>query len=234
MLQPNDFRISCSAIGKIMTEPRSKKSGELSETCKTYLEEWVKQKLYDRRKDFSTKHTAKGNKVEDDAIQLCSNVYDWAIATEKNVERKSCDFMEGTCDVVRYEDNAVADTKCSFDCFSFPLFEAEVPDIGYWWQLQGYGHLYGVKKLELIYCLMDTPEDMLISEAWKVLKYGNYLETDFDEVLEIVRKKHTYSHLPSNLRLKKFTFDYDPEAIEKIKTRVSQCRLYIESLLNQS
>ena len=39
-----DFKIRCSAIGKIMTDPRSK-SEALSETTKTYCRQWLTEKV---------------------------------------------------------------------------------------------------------------------------------------------------------------------------------------------
>ena len=39
-----EFKIRCSAIGKIMTNPRSK-TETLSKTTKTYLEEWSKEQI---------------------------------------------------------------------------------------------------------------------------------------------------------------------------------------------
>jgi hypothetical protein len=66
------FKIRCSAIGKIMTNPRTK--GELlSQTAKTYIEEEVLRAKYGIIKTFSSRYTDKGNLVEDEAIEMASN-----------------------------------------------------------------------------------------------------------------------------------------------------------------
>jgi hypothetical protein len=58
------MKIRCSAIGKIMTNPKTK--GEsLSQTTKTYLQELAVEEIYGIRKEFSSRYTDKGNEVEE-------------------------------------------------------------------------------------------------------------------------------------------------------------------------
>ena len=66
-MQP--FRIRCSCIGKIMTASR-KKSDPLSETCKSYLKEWIITERYGREKNIQSKYLEKGIAVEDQGITL--------------------------------------------------------------------------------------------------------------------------------------------------------------------
>jgi hypothetical protein len=62
-----DLKIRCSAIGKIMTSPRSK--GEvLSATTKTYIKELVLEHKYGIKKEINSRYLDKGNQVEDMAI----------------------------------------------------------------------------------------------------------------------------------------------------------------------
>ena len=42
----NEFKIRCSAIGQIMTNGRS--GDGLSQTAKSYCENWVKEKIYSK------------------------------------------------------------------------------------------------------------------------------------------------------------------------------------------
>jgi hypothetical protein len=44
-MQLKEFKIRCSAIGQIMTNPRSN-TEVLSETTKTYCQNWVKEQIY--------------------------------------------------------------------------------------------------------------------------------------------------------------------------------------------
>jgi len=57
------MKIRCSAIGKIMTNPRSK-SEVLSQTTKSYIQELALEHLYGIKKDFNSRYTDKGNEVE--------------------------------------------------------------------------------------------------------------------------------------------------------------------------
>ena len=62
------FKIRASMLSQIMTNPRSK-SEILSKTCISYLEQRVKAKLYQRKKDLSSVDAiAKGIECENEAI----------------------------------------------------------------------------------------------------------------------------------------------------------------------
>lgn len=54
------FKIRCSAIGQIMKNGTDKKS--MGETAKSYVEQWIKEQLYGRKKEFSNKYTTKDRK----------------------------------------------------------------------------------------------------------------------------------------------------------------------------
>jgi hypothetical protein len=76
------MKIRSSAIGKIMTNPKTK--GEsLSQTTKTYLQELAVQKVYGIRKEFSSRYTDKGNEVEELSIALCNDVLGFRIHLQK-------------------------------------------------------------------------------------------------------------------------------------------------------
>lgn len=199
---------------------------ELSDTAKTFCQNWIKNHLYDRRREFNSKYTDKGNKVEFDAMQYAETVLQWGFTTPCE-EPKENDFLTGFCDVLRKKDDVLHDIKCSWDCFTFPLFSQTIPDAAYEWQVQGYMELYGVKNASVIYCLMDMPDDLLQKEAY--FKFGyNFSKEQFEQVKEV----HTYSHLPDKLRIKEYTFQHDPEKIARIERRVSECQQYINSLIS--
>src|SRR5690606_6632735 len=91
------FKVHCSSIGSIMTEPRAKKD-TLSATCKTYIESWMKEQLYSRRAGFRSKYTSKGNDCEPLSIDFASEYYGWGMV-DKNTETKENEFLIGTCDL---------------------------------------------------------------------------------------------------------------------------------------
>lgn len=227
------FKIRPSAISHIMTEPKTKAAkdaGELSQTAKTYCENWVKEKLYNRTKEFTSKYTDKGIEVEGDAITFIAEQLNLGLVF-KNEERFENEFMVGTPDLILAD--CVIDNKSSWDCFTFPLF-AEEPDKAYWWQLQGYMALTGKDNAKLIYTLMNTPEWIIDNEVEKELRMNR---VDLNEVTMEVRQemsaRYRYDDLKPSLRLKEYDFSRDNEAIEQIHQQVIKCRKYIEFLTNQ-
>jgi len=227
MIEAKDFKIRCSAIGQIMTDPRTKTTADfgLSETAKTFCKTWLKEQIYERRKEFTSKQTDKGNKVENDGIAELVEFFNWPFMTEKNTTRKSNDFMQGECDILPGDD-LVVDLKSSWDCFTFPLFDGKIPDKDYELQIRGYMELYGRKYGSVVFLLSDMPDELIEKELRYKLKEGFSLE-DYEQA----RRFYIYSDLPMKFRVKRFDFIHDAEIIEKIKQRVELCREYIQTLI---
>ena len=76
----NKFKIRCSAIGKIMTNHRSK-SEQFSKTCLSYVHSWIKEQpeFYNRRYEFKSKYTEKGNICEDEGIKFAAKYFGWGM-----------------------------------------------------------------------------------------------------------------------------------------------------------
>lgn len=200
-MQLKEFKIRCSAIGQIMTEPRSK-SEKLSQTCITYLEQWVKEQLYNTKKQINSKYLTKGNEVEIEAIEYYAEVNKFGFVI-KNQDQFENDFMSGSPDLIHLD--TVYDFKSSWDCFTFPLFDTKI-DKSYEAQLQGYMHLTDMCKAKLVYTLQNTPDEL-----------------EWNETVD-------YSNLPAYLRIKEYHLEYDHDFIERVKHRVIECRSYIQSL----
>ena len=211
------FKIRCSQIGKIMTNPRSK-SETLSQTTKSYIEKVRKEEIYKRKEEIVSKYMDKGILMEEEAIEFAGKVLGWKGV--KNEVLFEDTHLIGTPDVIL---DMIVDIKCSWSFLTFPLFEKE-PNKDYWWQLQGYMALTKREKAQLVYCLMDMPEELLEREI------ARSRGMDSGEAEEIVRF-HTYSDLPDKLRIKKFDIEYDPEAIESVRSRVEECREYYLELI---
>ena len=215
------FKISCSQIGLIMTE--SKPKGGLSVGAKTYCENWLLSKIYEKQKMFQSKYTNKGILCEEETILFLEDAENWGIAFKNDI-RKSSDYIHGECDVLLVD--KVVDIKNSFDFSTFPIFENEIPDKNYNWQIQGYMHLYKRKKGEVIYCLMDAPEEIIRKEAY--FKLGR----DYTEIQYLdFAQQYFYSHFPNELRIKKFEFEFDSEKIKAVEDKVKLCREYIKELI---
>ena len=220
------MKIRCSAIGKIMTSPKSK--GEvLSQTTKTYLQELAIEEIYGIRKEFSSRYTDKGNEVEDLSIALCNDVLDIGFIY-KNEEHFTNDWITGTPDVNTSE--VLLDVKSSYDATTFPFFDLELTNKSYFYQMQGYMYLTGKEESLLCYCLIDTPlqivEDEIRREHWK----ASLIEESLD-LRAFVQAKHTFGHIQKEKRLKTFKIAKDENVIEDIKTRIEQCREYYNNLI---
>ncbi len=196
------FRIRASAAGKLMTNPRSN-SEVLSKTTKEYLQQWAKEQIYGVRKSIKSKYLDKGNAVEEDAIKYAAKELGWLFA-DKNEELFKDEYFVGTPDVIL--EDTIVDIKSSWDCFTFPLFEDKIPSKDYLHQLQVYMHLTGKRKAQLVYVLMNTPDELTYEFS------------------------HDYSEITSNYRIKTFDIDYDEEIIDKLKERVQTSREYIEQI----
>ena len=201
---------------------------ELSDTTKTFLDTWIKEQLYSRRKEFSNKYTEKGNIMEDDSIDLVADHYNYNMLI-KNEKYYENDVMTGTPDVIINSEKLVIDVKNSWDCFTFPLFENEIPTKAYYWQLQGYMALLGFDKASLIYTLTDTPEHLIAKESYWYCQ-NNGIDNEH-EVLSDFTNKMTYSNLQDELRIKRFDIERNNEDINKIEIRVNECRNYINEII---
>jgi hypothetical protein len=197
-----NFKCRASALGKLMTNPRSK-SETLSQTTKSYLEEWVKEQIYGIKKQINSKYLQKGLALEDQAIEFYSVAMDKDFMI-KNLDHFEDDFFTGTPDCMH--EGIVYDFKTSWDCFTFPLFDQE-PDMGYYYQLQVYMHLTGLRKAKLVYTLQDTPDYLTHEEPV------------------------SYAHVDNSYRVKEFEIEYDPMVIETAKARIQECRDYVKELL---
>ena len=210
-----------------MTSPRSK-SEILSQTAKTYVEEQVLLAKYGIVKTFNSRYTDKGNLVEDESIKLASEVLELGFIL-KNDEHFSNDFLTGTPDVNTA--SLILDVKSSWDATTFPFFATEIPTKDYYYQLQGYMWLTGKQKSLLVYCLVNTPLDMVQDEIRRAHWNANLLEESLD-LIDEVQKRHNFDHIPDNRRVKVFEVERDDEVINEIKERVELCREYFNTLYN--
>lgn len=221
----NEILFRASSIGHLMTDSRTK-SEPLSKTAKSYIEKLFKEKEFGYYENISSRYLDKGIENEDIAIQMASEVFNWDFVV-KNEVRFNNEFVTGEPDILT--DNLLADIKCSWDMGTFPMFENEIPNKMYYWQLQTYMMLTDMPQAELVYCLTNTPfqivEDEVRRAHWKL----NLIDEDLD-VREAVQASHNFDHIPTELRVKRFVVEKDEQAFEKIKEKVKLAREYYESL----
>lgn len=201
----------------------------LSDGGKTYCQMWLKEQLYNRRKEFGNKYTEKGNQCEQAGIEMVADKMGYGLIS-KNEQSFEDEFMTGTPDLVLSE--FVEDIKNSWSPFTFPLFAKELPESDYFYQLQIYMHLTGKKKAAVNYTLIDTPVSIMDAEArrdW--YKEGNVGGEIPMEYFDPYYEQMTYRDVPDKLKFKRFEFDYDQNVIKTIQQRVELCREYIKTIV---
>jgi hypothetical protein len=221
-----NIKIRCSALGKIMTAPRSK-SEVLSQTAKSYIEELAKEHLFGIKKVFKSRYTDKGNEVEEQAIELTEDVLGFEFLT-KNEKYFENDYIKGTPDVITT--SLIIDVKSSWSGETFPFFESELPNKDYYYQVMGYMWLTGKQNALISYCLINTPEEIVNDEIRRTA-WGKYEIEPSEETIREVQSVHNFNHIPKDRRVKAFHVEYNEGVINEIKTRIEECRKYFNTLI---
>jgi len=220
------MKIRCSQIGKLMAASRTK-GEQLSKTAKSYIQELVLEHKYGIKKEFYSRYTDKGNECEEESITLANEVLNVGFIY-KNEEHFQNDWVTGTPDV--NTDEILLDVKTSWDATTFPFFEDEIPNKDYYYQLQGYMWLTGKEEASLVYCLTNTPQEMVEDEVrrehWK-----QHAIDESEEIRAFVEAKHNFDHIPKEKRLKVFKIAKDEEVIEQIKEKIAIARNYYNQLI---
>lgn len=204
---------------------------DLPEGAKTYCKEWIKRKMFNRKKDFKSIVIEKGLSCERASIKLIGEFYN--ISVSKNDDFFQNDYMHGEPDIVM--PYMVRDTKSSWDLFTFPMFETEIPDDDYWWQLQGYMILLGLEQAALDYTLIDTPLPLVQQELRTLyFKSGGKAEEWGPDKYEELYPNYRFDDIPKEMRVKTFIFNIDTMAKPAIIERVELCRKYIDNLLKEN
>lgn len=200
---------------------------ELSKTCTSYLLQWYIEQATGRRKEVKAKQMQKGILVEEDAIlQVAMQDMDFHTKNEKQF---SNDWFTGTPDIVT--DTKVIDIKSSWDIFTFTNVKMEDINKNYYYQLQVYMDLCDKQEAELIYCLMNTPELVYRNEIRKAEWANGIYEELPEEEMKQLYLNHHFDDLPTQSRFYRISVERDDNVIANIKSRVEQCRQYIESNL---
>jgi len=201
---------------------------ELSKTAKSYVESLFLTELYGAPKRLSTRATEKGIVQEEQSITLYSEVMGRPFF--KNKERRGNGWIQGE------PDNAagkIRDIKTSWSSQTFPIFDTEIKNQLYKWQLDAYMELWGYDEAELIYCLVDTPDELIereiVAQGYK-MGYGANVP---ERIAEEIERSMKFSHVPDPLRVKIFEQRYDKTRIYLMKQQVELAREYMTQLSEQ-
>lgn len=211
------FKLHASSAGKVAGIKA------LGATGVNYVNQWMKEKVYLKRYEFDSKFFEKGNFCEEEALKFSAQKLGFEHSF-KNDEYFEDDYFCGTPDLILEESQLIVDIKNSWDCFSFPLFEEEIPNKDYYYQLQVYMHLTGIHNAKLVYCLMDAPTDLINKETRRQAWAAGHMGFATEDLQQEVLNKMTYSNVHDDLRIKSFDIEYSSEAINFLTGRVKQCQ----------
>lgn len=229
-----NYKFHASSIGEIMTEPRS--GPGLSETCKAHLLRcWIKE-TYGRDKDVSNKFIEKGLAVEDDAITLYSR--NTRTYYQKNIETLENEFIVGTPDLYEGLDirraTAIKDIKSSWDLYTYFSVFVKPINKDYAWQLSSYCALSGADKAGLVYCLVNTPEQLIWKEKdalkWKMGIIDPSASDIYMQACEELEKAMVFDDIPMEHRHVEFAIDIRKYPIGNAYERIMDCRKFLSQL----
>lgn len=222
----SNYKFRCHALGKLLTESKSKDE-ILSKTAMTYLNEIFIEAKYGKKKDITSKYMEKGLLCEEDALQLLSDIE--GVFLIKNKQRFENDFITGEPDNIH--GGVVRDTKASWDIFTFhksgltKAYEA---------QIRGYLWLTGVEVGLLAYCLVDTPAHLIYSECKKLAYHKGVIDWENDEEfqkeMEEIEQSMTFSEIPVRERVKTFNIIRDADFEKRCEEKIWECRSYLNTL----
>lgn len=230
--------------GKTLTGPQyitygdllAKKTAKpiLSPGAKTYLKTLFKEITFQRTEELKSKYLDKGIIQEPVSIEALSEFH--GVDYEKNEERFENEYLSGEPDII--SGNEVIDIKSSWDYTTFPMFDEELENKAYYWQIQAYMYLLekrGVVKGRICYVLTDTPEQLIYEEkkrvSWKLGLISEDLAFDLPEDLEFeIERNLTYGDIPQEGRIKEFPIEKNEKDIELMKSMIVMARAYLEEL----
>lgn len=262
-----DYTLRKNGEGRVLTDKQLSEWGslyakknekpKLTDGSKKYLEQLVWEHLTGRSKKLQAKYLDKGIQCEEKSFTLHSEVTNTLFI--KNKERKANKYFSGECD--NSQNGIIRDIKSSWEYNTFPLRENDIPSSIYEWQLDVYMDLWGLKKSELVYCLVDTPfrliEDELKRFDWKYNIFdneGNARNESIDLIVEIVSNhlyteksleefcqqsnsvniewfKGVFKEIPKEIRIKIFKHNYSEKRNNQLKIMVKLARDYMNLLL---
>ncbi len=219
-----------SGIGALMTDPKLKADKEknvLSETAKSFVFDTWALNEHGIVKDIDNKYTKKGRATEEKCVTLLSSVD--KIFYHTNTTRMYNKNITGICDIDTGE--KIIDIKSSWDLFTF--HKSKISKI-YEWQGRSYMYLYDREEFELVYCLVNPPEEIIQDEIRRECWKRNILDTASDEYMEIdeiIRNNFDYeSKFKKEDRIKRFTIKRDRELFKDLLERKDRALQYYKNI----
>lgn len=220
------FKIRSSALGSIMTDPKSKSEPFSKTALATAVQSAIIQKYNKFPKDIQSEAIRKGLAVEEDAITWLSKM-DRKIYVKNEIKLEN-EHITGTPDII--DGVVVIDIKSSFDIFTFFASKFDSVSKDYWWQLQAYMALTGCESARLVYVLCDTPEPILQQMARKIEWELGSPATDkvSGKIIQDMYQNHQFGELSTEQRIHEFSIERDEEAMGRAYERIEQLRIHLQ------
>lgn len=197
----------CSSLAKLMTNPRNK-SESLSETAKSYIKQLAKENFYGYTSKIETKQMRKGTEYEMESIGLVNSVW-FGSNFVKNQLRETQGYLSGHPDIIT--DDSIIDIKTSWSLETFPALPEDADS--YEWQVRGYMHLFNKPRAFVIFCMIDTDDELL---------------TDWDN-----RDIHKVSHIDPTKRITVIQYDRDDVLEELMLSRLRDASEFYSQYMQQ-
>lgn len=203
----------------------------LSTGAKTYLKDLFKEITFQRTTEIKSKYLDKGLACEPAALRMLIDHY--GLDIEKNTFRLENDYLTGEPDIILPDE--VWDIKSSWDYETFPMFDEELQNSMYYWQMLGYMDLLGYKSGRVVYVLVDTPEQIIYEEkrrvSWQLGLISEDFVFDLPEDLEFeIERNLRYEDIPTDARIKEFHVVYDEKDIKVMRQILDLARAYLVEL----
>ena len=215
------YLFRCSSLGKLMTYPAK---DTLSAGPKTFLGNLFKEELFGKSGEIKSKYLSKGLLVEQESIELYNSVNDTSY--KKNTKRYDNEHITGEPDIIS---DVLIDIKSSWDHSTFPFTNEDNPNKDYYWQLQGYMALTELKTSKVVYCLVDTPDEIIHHEIKVTAHKLGALDLP-EELEEAIWDGLKFAKTNPKYRVKEFVVERNQDDIDAIYKRVELARGYLNKL----
>lgn len=197
----------CSSLAKLMTNPRNK-SESLSETAKSYIKQLAKENFYGYTSKVETKQMRKGTEYEMESIGLVNSVWFGSNFVKNNL-RETAGYLSGHPDIIT--DDSIIDIKTSWSLETFPALPEDADS--YEWQVRGYMHLFNKPRASVIFCMIDTDDELL---------------SDWDN-----RDIHKVSHIDPTKRITVVNYERDGVLEELMLSRLRDASEFYSQYMQQ-
>jgi hypothetical protein len=218
-------------VARMIAKDEKFKNPGLSSTTIKHLMSRYAWERYNKRVpsiDTARSYTKKGNLMEDEAIEIVSE-----LDGHKYIKEDSCvsnDYLIGVCDVYHNDSRKIIDVKASWNIYTFMPNLITPVSKNYWYQMQGYMELYDADVAEVCYVLVNTPPHLISREREKLsdrYMMGEIAKDKYTELLMGLEHSFDYSKIPIRRRVIRQIIPRYREIMPVIYSNVINCREWL-------